>query len=200
MNLLLVGGRLCLDFCNTMEYRGTERQLDFLKAGYPALVSWSEHVKILDHAQAERLLSIGTKEPRGDMAVAERAFALRDTIYKLFVEVTRGGREAPGGELSDFNKALAEVLPRRRLVSRPGSNLVWEWLDPDAPDAMIGPILLSALEVLTTEDLDRVRQCPGCGWLFLDQSRNHSRTWCDMRYCGNRAKAQRHSRKNVGSS
>jgi predicted RNA-binding Zn ribbon-like protein len=51
---------------------------------------------------------------------------------------------------------------------------------------------LSAADLLTTPSVERVRQCPGCGWLFLDESRNHSRTWCDMRICGNRAKAQRH--------
>ncbi|HET8727128.1 MAG TPA: CGNR zinc finger domain-containing protein, partial [Alphaproteobacteria bacterium] len=31
-----------------------------------------------------------------------------------------------------------------------------------------------------------------CGWLFLDTSKNAKRRWCDMRYCGNRAKAHRH--------
>jgi predicted RNA-binding Zn ribbon-like protein len=39
-----------------------------------------------------------------------------------------------------------------------------------------------------------VRECSGdtCGWLFVDTSRNHSRRWCDMEDCGNRAKARRH--------
>jgi len=37
-----------------------------------------------------------------------------------------------------------------------------------------------------------VRTGAGCGWLFLDSSRNHTRRGCDMRVCGNRAKARRH--------
>jgi predicted RNA-binding Zn ribbon-like protein len=28
--------------------------------------------------------------------------------------------------------------------------------------------------------------------MFLDLSRNHSRRWCDMTSCGNRAKARRY--------
>jgi len=51
---------------------------------------------------------------------------------------------------------------------------------------------------LTSEELDRVRECAddrGCGYLFMDTSRNRSRKWCDMRGCGNRAKAQRHYRR-----
>ncbi|MEV4087683.1 CGNR zinc finger domain-containing protein [Nonomuraea fuscirosea] len=53
----------------------------------------------------------------------------------------------------------------------------------------------AALDVLRTADLTRVRRCPthegGCGWLFLDQSRNGSRRWCRMADCGNTAKARR---------
>jgi predicted RNA-binding Zn ribbon-like protein len=37
-----------------------------------------------------------------------------------------------------------------------------------------------------------VGQCPGCGCLFLIHSRNHSRRWCTLEVCGNRAKARRH--------
>jgi predicted RNA-binding Zn ribbon-like protein len=46
-----------------------------------------------------------------------------------------------------------------------------------------------------TVDLDRVRVCPldegGCGWVFLDRSRNGSRRWCAMADCGTQAKSRR---------
>jgi predicted RNA-binding Zn ribbon-like protein len=29
-------------------------------------------------------------------------------------------------------------------------------------------------------------------WLFVDESKNGTRRWCDMTACGNRAKARRH--------
>jgi len=40
----------------------------------------------------------------------------------------------------------------------------------------------------------RVRECDGasCTWLFLDRTKNRSRRWCDMKSCGNAAKARRH--------
>lgn len=38
----------------------------------------------------------------------------------------------------------------------------------------------------------RVKVCPACRWLFLDKSKNQSRRWCDMKVCGNRAKARTH--------
>ena len=50
----------------------------------------------------------------------------------------------------------------------------------------------SALMLAASGEPERLKICPNCQWLFLDRSRNRSRTWCDMTVCGNRAKASRH--------
>jgi predicted RNA-binding Zn ribbon-like protein len=42
--------------------------------------------------------------------------------------------------------------------------------------------------MLREGQFERVRQCPECGFLFFDRSKNNSRRWCDMATCGNRAK------------
>ena len=51
------------------------------------------------------------------------------------------------------------------------------------------------LDLLTGDELSRVRECPieagGRGWLFLGHSRNGSRRWCRMADCGNKVKASR---------
>jgi predicted RNA-binding Zn ribbon-like protein len=49
------------------------------------------------------------------------------------------------------------------------------------------------VDLLTSEALTRVRRCSGetCSWLFVDNSRNRMRRWCDMQVCGNRAKVRR---------
>ena len=43
----------------------------------------------------------------------------------------------------------------------------------------------------------RLRHCanPSCGWLFVDELKNHSRVWCDMGTCGSRAKMTRYRRR-----
>jgi predicted RNA-binding Zn ribbon-like protein len=58
--------------------------------------------------------------------------------------------------------------------------------------------VLSACELLVGAERRRIKECPapdGCGWLFLDASKNAARRWCDMRTCGNIAKARRHYRR-----
>ncbi len=59
---------------------------------------------------------------------------------------------------------------------------------------MLWLIADAAAALLTSPRLALVRQCSGeeCTWLFVDTSKNHRRRWCDMRDCGNRAKARRH--------
>lgn len=61
---------------------------------------------------------------------------------------------------------------------------------------MIGDRLAdAAVELVTGADVERVRRCPveqgGCGWLFLDRTKNRSRTWCRMADCGSTVKARR---------
>jgi predicted RNA-binding Zn ribbon-like protein len=60
---------------------------------------------------------------------------------------------------------------------------------------VLWPIALSATGLLTSGELERVKECPheegGCGWLFYDASKNRSRRWCDMADCGSRVKMRR---------
>ena len=64
------------------------------------------------------------------------------------------------------------------------------------PARLIGDRLAdAAVELVTGADVERVRRCPveqgGCGWLFLDRTKNRSRTWCRMADCGSTVKARR---------
>jgi predicted RNA-binding Zn ribbon-like protein len=45
-----------------------------------------------------------------------------------------------------------------------------------------------------TADFSHVKACegPACTLLFLDKTRRHTRRWCSMAVCGNRAKQSAH--------
>jgi predicted RNA-binding Zn ribbon-like protein len=59
------------------------------------------------------------------------------------------------------------------------------------PDRLAG----AAVELLTSVDVRGIKPCPvaegGCGFLFLDLSRNGSRRWCAMADCGTQSKSRR---------
>ncbi len=55
-------------------------------------------------------------------------------------------------------------------------------------------IVLAAVELLCSERLSLVKEGRGhdCGWMFVETGRNKTRGWCNMKACGNRAKAARY--------
>ncbi|MBX3083202.1 MAG: ABATE domain-containing protein [Anaerolineae bacterium] len=201
LNLLLVGGRVCLDFCNTLEYRESDRPIELLANGYDALIRWSQYVNVIDDRQTVALLAVDS-DSAPIRAVFEDAIRLREVLYRLFKAVVDRTLPAPA-DLAALNAAIQQAQAHRELVADEHGGLLWQWRDQDTPDFMLHPLALSAEDLLTadTDELNRLRQCPSCGWLFLDESRNRSRTWCDMRYCGNRAKAKRfHQRQKSGGA
>lgn len=56
----------------------------------------------------------------------------------------------------------------------------------------LGSVLAAAAEAMADGSWQRLKACRAddCRWAFVDQARNHSRQWCDMRVCGNRQKAR----------
>ncbi len=189
----MVGGELCLDFANTVDWHASGKPGEGL-VGCEDLVDWSRQAGILSAGGAGRLLRLASRRPQLAEAAVRRAIALREAIYRIFrslaVEASPAARD-----LRLLNEALAEAMPHLK-VARKGDSFAWEWADVgESLDGVLWPILRSAADVLTSEKRTRVGQCAddrGCGWLFLATSTNHSRRWCDMEDCGNRAKARRH--------
>ncbi|MDN5855539.1 MAG: CGNR zinc finger domain-containing protein [Actinomycetia bacterium] len=61
-------------------------------------------------------------------------------------------------------------------------------------DTVVGTLAAAVAQLAIEKRWDRVKICPAddCRWAFYDASRNHSRQWCSMRVCGNRAKVRNH--------
>lgn len=190
-SLDLIGGELCLDFTNTVGYHGSEMANDHL-VSYAALLAWSEHAGVLAPEAARRLREGAAKRPAEARRVLERAAALREALFRILVACI-ARRPPQHQDLHLLNETLSRALPHSQLV-RSSSSFEWSWQMPDdALDQMLWPIARSAADLLTSDRLSRVRECEGdsCGWLFVDLSKNHSRRWCSMGDCGNRAKAHR---------
>jgi predicted RNA-binding Zn ribbon-like protein len=188
----LIGGSLCLDFTNTVGSRHDADLHDKLKT-YADLVAWSRHAGLLSERTARQLLEQAARDSAMANAAHTRAITLREAIYRIFSAANTGHRPK-NADIEILNQALGRALAQARIVAT-GENFEWDWdANKLALDQMLGPIARAAAELLTSPQLAQVRACANetCGWLFIDASRNHSRRWCDMSDCGNRAKARRH--------
>jgi predicted RNA-binding Zn ribbon-like protein len=189
-NLTLLGGELCLDFVNTVEHRDGEQPLEFLRS-YADLLAWSHHVGLLTSEEAQRLRQEAELRPTEAAGVLDQAMSWRETLYQIFAAASRD-QPVDGEALAQLNAMLTQTFTHLQLLPRQGG-FAWDWKDSvRSLDRMLWPVLRSAADLLTGVQLDRLGQCPGCGWFFVDGSRSRTRRWCDMRVCGNRAKARRH--------
>ena len=122
---------------------------------------------------------------------------LREAVYAIFFNRTRGQR-VPREALRRLNWHLKQVMTGATLQSA-GKQFALAWEAAVPLQRVRGEITRSAVSLLTSDRLSRVRQCSGesCTWLFLDTSRNGLRRWCDMQACGNRAKVRRFRQRNA---
>ena len=189
----LGAGVLCLDFANTANLHASDHPEDVL-SDFSDLIEWGTAAEILSSTQAEQLRLTAASQPESAAAAFENAIQTREAIFRIFSEFSTEGNVNPD-DMVVLNKALSRSLPHLRLIeSAPG--FAWDWAEtPDNLDRVLWAVVRSAGDLLTSDELDRVRQCANdrsCDYLFVDRSRNRSRRWCSMESCGNRAKARRH--------
>jgi predicted RNA-binding Zn ribbon-like protein len=188
-------GRLCLGFVNTLHPRYGRHVRDAL-TGYADLATWNRSIGMLTEAREQGLLRVAGAHPEGALRTFERAVSLREAIYRIFSAVAAGN--APQSEdLNVVHGAYIEALARASL-SPTAHEFSWEWGAGEDPvggeelDLLLWPVALSTIELLTSaQEWGRIKECPGCGWLFLDTSKTGNRRWCSMDACGSRAKMRR---------
>jgi predicted RNA-binding Zn ribbon-like protein len=189
--LALVGGELAFDFTNTTSGRGSPRPREHLQTA-EHIVVWAHHAKIIAKERVKHLCLELARSPRLARELLRRTLDLRDVVYAIG-SALGCGKPPSATDIDRLAEMHAQCLRLARLQSAKGV-YVWTWEIAARPiEAILGPITLSALSLLSQADLSRVKQCKGadCGWLFFDATKNKNRRWCEMEVCGNRAKQRR---------
>jgi predicted RNA-binding Zn ribbon-like protein len=192
------GGVLCLDFVNTLAWRLTDHPVEYLLS-YEDLLTWERQADLLAPDETKALSGRATTDLEDARAMLSRALALREAIHGVF-SAAIAGKPQDEGALSALNRELSGALSRLRVVPAEGGSYIWAWdrggEEGGGPplERPLWPVARSAAELLTSSKLGRVKVCAGvgCGWMFLDESRNASRRWCDSRDCGNRERVRKH--------
>jgi predicted RNA-binding Zn ribbon-like protein len=188
-------GVLCLDFVNTLSWRTSDRPHEWLKS-YPDLLAWGQLVGLLTATDIRSLEEFAAQHPEETRCVFQRAIHLREALYRIFSAIDASS-PPPEEDVKTLNQELA-ISDRHRDLKWNGGHFSWSFSEEDHNlDRLLWRVASSAAQLLTSEKLGRVGECQGegCGWLFLDTSKNHSRRWCSMNDCGNREKARKHYRR-----
>lgn len=190
------GGRLCLAVVNSLQWRRSDAPDDTLDS-YGRLVDLAAASGWLEDPESLRVAA--KREPVPADLVLARAVDLREHLYQIFSAVAAS--ETPSGvAMSRLNDTFGQALSQ--LVLKPldgGAGLGWRSsVDANLP---LWLMAVSAADLLTSDQQDRIKQCPGerCGWIFLDATRNRSRRWCEDATCGNRERARRYYQRHRAS-
>jgi predicted RNA-binding Zn ribbon-like protein len=199
----LEGGTVALDFVNTVSgMRGAENPRDRL-AAYADVVYWAEQVGLIDGREAARLYALSERHPHRAAAAHQEAIRRREALHDVVLSAI-DGRKTPLAALEVVNGWIADALSRRRFRARAPGKFEMTLEDDGDLLAFLRPVALDAADLLESEvgsglvGVCAERELGRCAWLFLDTSRNHSRRFCSMRDCGNRAKQRRHYHRSKG--
>ena len=188
-----VGGNLSLNFNNTVAWLSGEPPAHNRIGSYRDLLYWARQAGLISSDAHRKLNAEARRRPRAAARVLQRAYAVRSTIHGVFSAVARGN-EPDEEQIESLNELLSRVPLRLRFTAQT-QGFGWDWSGAGTDlSQVLWPIIWSAASLLNSDQLSHVRQCEAerCGWLFVDRSRRGNRKWCDMRDCGNRAKARRH--------
>jgi predicted RNA-binding Zn ribbon-like protein len=195
--LPLVAGPLCLNFTNTASGRDTETHQDHLRV-YGDLLAWSLHAGALPADIVQDLAEIARRKPAAARRVLVSAVTFREALHQVGVALA-AHKTPPADAVGEINRASAVASQAGRLEWT-GAGFAWRLvMRPARLDLPLWPIARSAVETLLGAPLERLKECAGvhCGWLFLDETRNGKRRWCEMEVCGSRAKMRRFRHKHA---
>jgi predicted RNA-binding Zn ribbon-like protein len=196
INLNLKSGHPSLEFTNTVNNHASEQPGETLFK-YEDLLAWGKKVGLLREDQVDRLTHQAARRPEEAAGVFAAALELREVMYRIVIAQTKG-KSPPKQDLTTLNSVLSQPTGGAQVVYQT-DRFEWQWnFDENALEAPLWLLALSAVDLMTSEYYERVGQCAdedGCGWLFVDTSKNHSRRWCDINDCGNRAKQRRYQKR-----
>ena len=198
---IFIADSLGLDFLNSVA-TPVDVPVDWIDDG-EGLLAWLDQAQLVPRATLD---GIRDRAMPGELnKVAAQVRDLREW-FRSFVRQNKGRplTAAVLRELDPLNHLLERDEMYERLVARhdgvarqdgEGSRLALEslrrWRSPESLLQPIGEVLAI---LLTKEDFSHIKACegPACTLLFADHTRGHTRRWCSMEICGNRAKQAAH--------
>jgi len=188
-----LGGDLSLDFVNTVHDRHEEPLRDLLQ-NYLDLVTWVYCANAISDSQMERLLQTGRENQEKANQIYKDALQLREAFYDFVLNLINQD-EASSTNMQLINRWISRAFSNLELAQLNGY-FVLDWkTEIFELESVLWPIIRAFVNLISSEDRNRIKQCYNCGYLFVDNSKNKSRRWCSMEICGNRVKARRFAEK-----
>ncbi len=181
------GGHVFLDFINTYDDLSKTRTEDALP-NWETVVRWGNSVGMLNDKESNALLALAdTTSVSKELRVL---YLLRELGWKFFDNIAK--KKSPNAaDLTSVEEVIKWSF-QHAMMKKEKNHYQWvgqaSQFEPELVRVKLG---LALSDLLTSENLDRMNECPGCTGIFLNHGRGVGRRWCRMKTCGNRAKIKR---------
>ena len=190
--LTIDGGVLCLNFINTV-YAWRGKNLHEYLGTYPEVLEWCAKIDLIDGKTLTALAKVAQENPEQAESALNEMKAVRQELYTIFSSVAAHEvQNLPTEPIKFINHYLAIALSKTRLEVK--NNQLQVQLGDNSSDLLLPlwHVLQSTIDVLNSPQKEFIKECPSCGWLFLDQTKNKKRRWCSPVSCGSTDKAKRY--------
>jgi predicted RNA-binding Zn ribbon-like protein len=180
----LIGEEISFDFLNTISWRGTQWEHDWLHTPQN-FIAWAFASGIISERKAREL------KKQSNAALADQlkqVRAIRNDLFNILNPFVHYKKLS--GELIEKMDDMVHKIMKHRHIDL--ETYHWTWDEPNKFAEVLAPVIWNAAHVITNLDHSRIKHCPGCEWLFYDKTKNHGRKWCTMEDCGSRDKSLRY--------
>lgn len=181
-----IGGHRCVDFVNTEVMIKAQRRDLLTDLG--AWLAWLVQAQVIDGETARTLDDRWAGRRAAERALTEvRDFrrAVRETLDRIVQ-----GKSVPREVVEVINQRLRARTGYVEVAKIRGGFAKRVHAEVLAPSDLLVPVAEAASDLLCDADFSLIRRCENqrCILFFYDQTKNHSRRWCSMEWCGNRMK------------
>lgn len=190
--LTIDGGILCLNFVNTI-YAWRGKNLYEYLGSYDDVIRWCRKLDLFNEEELDDLKQQAEHNPAYAGDALNEIKSLRLIFYKIFSAVASGNTGlVTSEEMNEFNEFMVRAFSSISYENLNGKiEKTWNYEASPLLSPLI-PILFSANELLSSNDYNVIKQCPHCGWLFIDTTKNKKKIWCSPASCGSNDKAKRY--------
>ena len=189
--------KLCCNFVNTVYAWKGDNSYDFL-VDYLAFNKWCIRLAVFEPATLDKLRLLADKMPAKAAKAMNEIRKVRHLLHAFLSSIAQKNPEQTNLLLDKINPLLSGAHSNIYL-KHTGETYLLSYKNADI-DLMtpVRVVLKSLYDLLTSDEMGRVKECPGCGWIFYDETKNGKRRWCNPVNCGTKDKMTRYYKKLTG--
>jgi predicted RNA-binding Zn ribbon-like protein len=181
----------CCNFVNTVYSWKSDDNYDFLE-DYHHFIDWCFKLSVANAGYLNRLRAAAKRKPEEARRVMEEIRATRSLIHAFISAVTKQDQIKIQKLLVNINPLLTEAWSNTRLDFNGYRFTSSHKVKPLHLKSPLWIIMTSLNDLLTGMDITRMKECPTCGWVFYDETKNGKRKWCNPSNCGTQDKMSRY--------